>query len=784
MKTQNIKINTLRNSSLVRPPVRRRRKKNAALSLVYTKTIFFGILILLAVSIASSGTISTNERIIRLSDLKRIASSLVYEVKFSRANHATFRETLAALFKGEEVSASGGKMASAIPVLVYHGIVETPDRFSMTPETFSDQMFALKKAGFNTVNTGDVLAFVSGKKELPAGSFLLTFDDGRKDSFYGADPILKALNYQAVMFTVVTDSFPKETGPVSSYYLNKQELGSMISTGRWQIESHAKQANGGFVSIDEKGTKANFLSNKMWLSAFNRVETTEEYFERVADELRGSRDFLEKNLGTKVVAFAYPFGDYGQQTKNFYGARDIIHDVMNVTYKLAFHQIWPVDHEYSWNYSHDDPFNLRRIEPSPDWSGARLLQILKNGEAKALPYTDIFEVNHGWKRSWGTVSAGKGSLFTGAVGKATGSFAFLDGSYLWKDYVAESDIDWQAGGHLSLVARFVSELTYATCSFSDHDVRVEEFKGGEKALLVNVKNSFKMPHKGVFAVAVSGQEVGCFVNGNEIATSTLSSEVTYGGVGYKTWDEKLANTAIVVSHLVVTPLKSFKDAREGIKVTKLQELPKPVKPVKPEKPESPKPAPLPEEPPVEPILLDGSFVTNNFIIGPAWKTLLGALSLDEGRLVISSTASTTETFALLPGTEKWSNYSLKAVINWFKGRNFYILARVTDKKNYVMCGYTNYGSSVTGYEVRNGSVKTLGTSPRLSISDQSPWQNFTGSIRVDGDEMKCLIGDEVLLTFTVPTMSNQGGIGIKGYDKDKENSLISVGSIDVEEIKE
>jgi peptidoglycan/xylan/chitin deacetylase (PgdA/CDA1 family) len=40
---------------------------------------------------------------------------------------------------------------------------------------------------------------MKGEKILPKKSFLLTFDDGRKDSFYPVDPVLKKLNYNAVI---------------------------------------------------------------------------------------------------------------------------------------------------------------------------------------------------------------------------------------------------------------------------------------------------------------------------------------------------------------------------------------------------------------------------------------------------------------------------------------------------------------------------------------------------------------------------------------------------------
>src|SRR5688572_19967034 len=92
--------------------------------------------------------------------------------------------------RGDSPAAAETGSWKGIPVLLYHGIVRKPDRFNMTMEVFKDQMFALKRAGYRTVTLHDFQSFMRGEMELPAKSFLLTFDDGRADSYEGAEPIL------------------------------------------------------------------------------------------------------------------------------------------------------------------------------------------------------------------------------------------------------------------------------------------------------------------------------------------------------------------------------------------------------------------------------------------------------------------------------------------------------------------------------------------------------------------------------------------------------------------
>ena len=80
--------------------------------------------------------------------------------------------------------------AKSVPVLLYHGVVDKSDGANILPEDFKNQMFVLKKAGWQTITLDDFYAFMRGEKQVPDKSFLLTFEDGRKDSHYPVDPLL------------------------------------------------------------------------------------------------------------------------------------------------------------------------------------------------------------------------------------------------------------------------------------------------------------------------------------------------------------------------------------------------------------------------------------------------------------------------------------------------------------------------------------------------------------------------------------------------------------------
>ena len=227
--------------------------------------------------------------------------------------------------------------AQSLPVLLYHGIRTTPYKEDMLLSTFEDHLLTLKEAGYQTISIAQFEAFLAGKTTLPARSFLLTFDDGIKSSYYMADPLLKAIDYSAVMFIITKYSLAVG----SSYYLSLDEVRAMLDSGRWEIESHGRDAHA-LIVIDAEGTKGHFLTNKMWLEAQGRLEIDTEYRTRIAAELTASKRDIQETLGFEPIAFAFPFGDFGQTSHNFPDAQQVLLESISPIYSLAnFYQSWP-----------------------------------------------------------------------------------------------------------------------------------------------------------------------------------------------------------------------------------------------------------------------------------------------------------------------------------------------------------------------------------------------------------------------------------------------------------
>ena len=91
-----------------------------------------------------------------------------------------------------------------LSVLNYHRVGSRASggfipNISASPEDFSRQMDYLKKY-YSVVSLVDVIEWTYGKKTLPRNPVLITFDDGYRDNYINAYPILKQYDFPFVVF--------------------------------------------------------------------------------------------------------------------------------------------------------------------------------------------------------------------------------------------------------------------------------------------------------------------------------------------------------------------------------------------------------------------------------------------------------------------------------------------------------------------------------------------------------------------------------------------------------
>jgi tetratricopeptide (TPR) repeat protein len=261
------------------------------------------------------------------------------------------------------------KNKKVIPILLYHGLIEKPDGHNMTVKVFKEQMEALKAEGYTTLVTKDLVDFLEGRLTLPEKPIVITFDDGRKDSFYNGDPILERLGFKAVMH-VITE---RTTHP---FFVSWEEIEYFAQTGRWDIQTHAREGHIKIV-MDAEGHKAPYFTCRKWLG--DRCETVEEYMARLDTEYRLAKEELETHvpiLKGKILAFSHPFGDFGQTgVTNCPDAATINMELFKKYYKIGYWQT-----TYGYNYQDSDPARLVRISCDPEWTGEELLRHIQKIE--------------------------------------------------------------------------------------------------------------------------------------------------------------------------------------------------------------------------------------------------------------------------------------------------------------------------------------------------------------------------------------------------------------------
>ena len=438
-------------------------------------------------------------------------------------------------------------IASSVPILMYHGAVGGSDGHNVSADDFANQMIALKKDGWQTINLQDFYLFMQGKKTVPDKSFLLTFDDGRKDSYYPTDPILKVLDYNAVIFVITKYSLEDYSG---NYYLSKKELSRMIASGRWEIEAHTRDGHN-LYDIGEGKEKTHFYSNKLFLNDKGRIETEEEFSERIRSDFLSAKNDIESELHVPVLGFAFPFGDFGQDSVNFPESKQIILNTIQQTYPMSFYQVRQ-DSGYTFNYPDPNAFLMKRLEVTHDWNPKHLLNVLQSAKGKTLPFRDNFTSYQGWVKSWGQMAIVDKKLFLGSQSTTTGALVFLDGSYYWKDYRFDVVADFINGQTFSLISRFQDQKNYVSCVYTPEYVRLTLTLDGAQQLIANEKNDTGLlgMDKNI-GMTVRGDNVNCLANQTSVVSAQVDHIPAMGGVGVSSWDAEVGNSEMSVKEVTV-----------------------------------------------------------------------------------------------------------------------------------------------------------------------------------------------------------------------------------------
>jgi peptidoglycan/xylan/chitin deacetylase (PgdA/CDA1 family) len=182
---------------------------------------------------------------------------------------------------------------------MYHRVAPTGvselNRWRITPEAFEDQLRYLRDAGYYSVSVDTWCHAMLNKTALPGRAILLTFDDGFLDFFTYAQPLLKQYGFSALVF-LVADQVGRSNSWDTAY-------GEELPLMNWD---HIRQ-------LQVEGIQ--FGSH----SATHHPLTSLSVADIVQEGAR-SRTILQRELGTSIHAFAYPYGDFDPVVEHLIGA--------------------------------------------------------------------------------------------------------------------------------------------------------------------------------------------------------------------------------------------------------------------------------------------------------------------------------------------------------------------------------------------------------------------------------------------------------------------------------
>ncbi len=180
-----------------------------------------------------------------------------------------------------------GERSVTVPTLMYHyirpitpGMTTSSRLLSVSPEHFRAQMEELVRLGYHAITPDELADAVEGLKTLPTKPVLITMDDGYRDQYTEAFPILKANNLHATFF-VVSDY------ALYPLYLSHDLIRELDASGLITIAAHTRHHSG---LADLK-------------------------LEKQTDEIFGSKKALEQVVGHPITAFAYPYGNFNDDVK-------------------------------------------------------------------------------------------------------------------------------------------------------------------------------------------------------------------------------------------------------------------------------------------------------------------------------------------------------------------------------------------------------------------------------------------------------------------------------------
>jgi len=233
------------------------------------------------------------------------------------------------------VQSDGVLRTAHIPILMYHYLSTPPPGadiyrrdLSVSPELFAAHLDRMQAEGYSTISLYDLVAHLLQGIPLPAKPVILTFDDGYRDNYENAYPLLHERQMTATFFVVID-------------FINRERPEYLT----WDM---VREMYGGGMSIEVHGVDHTTLRNR------NRADL----------EFQALRSYetIQDRIGVRPRFLSYPAGEYDAATIEIF---------RNATYWAGLTTIQGATH------SSDNLFELRRVRIRNTTTPDELVRLLE-----------------------------------------------------------------------------------------------------------------------------------------------------------------------------------------------------------------------------------------------------------------------------------------------------------------------------------------------------------------------------------------------------------------------
>ena len=305
----------------------------------------------------------------------------------STANHLGFLDAYALLRR---------KLTnSQVAILIYHRIYHGQDNEStgtLSPKTFESQIQYFCR-NYEILSLENLVQYIQQRKNLPKKAVVITFDDGYKDNYLYAYPVLKKYHIPATIFLTTGHIgtgklfwWDKVNYVIQHTAVSQLDLAEL---GSYSLQSELVKFHVSFIITERlkelPDEEKNFLIEKLlstsgvnipadlgkefmlsWdevkemnndgiafgAHSVNHPILTRLPLEHAKREIIQSKKDIEEKLGRPVTAFSYPNGEFNPELVKFIKESGFTCAVSVLPGKLITCE--------------DDPYKLSRITPIKD----------------------------------------------------------------------------------------------------------------------------------------------------------------------------------------------------------------------------------------------------------------------------------------------------------------------------------------------------------------------------------------------------------------------------------